>query len=99
MKKKLYKLTSELWMYPGPATWYFLNIDRKESTEIKEVFGANARGFGSLRVEVIIGESKWLTSIFWSSKEKVYMLPVKAEIRRKEGLFAKDMVTFTIKLL
>lgn len=98
-KKKIYNLQSELWIYPGPSTWYFLNIDKEKSNEIKKAFGANARGFGSLRVEVTVGESKWNTSIFWSSREGVYALPVKAQIRKKEGLFEGDNVKYVIKLL
>jgi len=99
MKKKLYKLKSELWIYPTEAAaWHFVTVDKKEAKEIKENFGAHARGFRSLPVEVKIGKTAWKTSIF-PAKDGTYLLPVKAQVRKAEGLFAGNRVSFAIKIL
>jgi hypothetical protein len=43
------------------------------------------RGFGSVKVNVTIGESRWSTSVF-PPKEGGWFLPIKKAICRAEGL-------------
>lgn len=93
-------LRSELWIYPGSvAAWHFITVPKKAGAEIKERFGAKARGWRSLPVAVTIGGSCWKTSIFPDSKIGSYLLPVKAAIRKKEKLAAGKDVKFTIEIL
>ena len=54
--------------------------------DIEEQYGRRAAGFGSIRVEVTIGSSTWQTSIFPSTEEETYVLPVKKPIRKAERL-------------
>lgn len=97
--KKNYKLKTKLWIYPGEnAAWHFLTIPKEESAVIKNLFGKNARGWGSLPVMVKIGKTVWDTSIFPDRKAGTYMLPVKAAVRKNEGLFDGDMISYSLKL-
>lgn len=97
MKLKQYKIRSKVWIYPGMAgTWYFATVDKKKSKEIRETYGKHHRGFGSVPVQVIVGKTNWKTSIFWS-KDGVYVLPLKAQVRKKEGVFEGDTITITLK--
>ena len=58
-------MTEKVWLYPGEtANWHFVTLTKKVGQEIKETFGKNARGFGSLPVEVTIGATTFKTSIF-----------------------------------
>ena len=98
MKKNLYKVKSEVWLYPGLAGWHFLSVPKKASDEISKKFGAKKKGWGSFPVEVNLGKSKWRTSIFPDKKSDTFLLPVKAKIRKKEGIFEGDKVTFTIEI-
>jgi len=41
-----------------------------------------------VRVEVTIGATTWRTSLFPDSKRQTYVLPVKKDVRRREGLVA-----------
>ena len=91
-----YTVRSKVWKYPGMAAWYFVNVDKKQSAEIKEKFGTARRGFGSVRVEVKLGKTKWKTSIFPDKQSGMYLLPVKAAVRHAEALDEGDGVTFTI---
>lgn len=59
---------------------------------------ADRRGFGSVRVEARLGDVVWRTSLF-PLKDGGYILPVKAEVRRKAGIAAGDEVTVTLELL
>ena len=97
--KKNYKLKSKVWLYPGMAGWHFVSVPKKESKEIKENFKEDARGWGSLPVEVTIGKTTWKTSIFPDKKSDTYVLPLKAEVRKKESIFADDTISFSIKIM
>jgi hypothetical protein len=89
-------ITTKLWRYPGHAAWHFITIPKAESSAITVAHGAHKRGWGSLPVTVKVREVVWQTSIFPESKTGTYLLPVKASIRKSEGLFAGDEVTCMI---
>ena len=55
------------------------------------------RGWGSLRVSARIGESEWPTSIF-PGDGGTWLLPVKAAVRKAEGVAEGDEVEVTIRL-
>jgi len=94
--KKVYKLKSKVWLYPGMAGWHFLSVDKKSSMAIKAAHAPKVRrGWGSIKVKVKLGTSEWATSIF-PDKGGSYLLPLKAAVRKKEGIFADDQVTFAI---
>ncbi len=97
MKTLKYKIQAKVWLYPGEnGNWHFLTVPKKESADITKQFGAFKKGWGSLPVEVTIGKTIWNTSIFPDRKSGTYLLPVKAIIRRKEGLEAGDATLFHI---
>ncbi len=50
-------------------------------------------------IKVNINKTSWDTSIFPDSKTGTYVLPVKASIRKMEGLFDGDVVKFSITLI
>lgn len=56
------------------------------------------RGFGSVKVNVEIGDSCWSTSVF-PPKEGGWFLPVKKAICRAEGLKAGDEIAVRLDLL
>ena len=81
-----FSFSAELWEWAARASWYFVNVPPETADEIEERFGRSAAGFGSLRVEVTIGATTWRTSIFPSTSEATYVLPVKKAVRTAEGL-------------
>lgn len=97
MKSGEYSFKSGVWVYPGDAPWYFVNVPKKESTDMKGAFGARARGWGSIPVTVIVGKTSWETSVFPDKKSGLYMLPIKASVRRAEGIKERDEIK--IKLI
>lgn len=98
MSTNLYKIKSEVWLYPGMAGWHFMSIPRTEGEDIKKRFGAKKRGWGSLPVVVILGKTSWKTSIFPDKQSGSYLLPLKAHVRKKEGIFSGDKVNFSIEI-
>lgn len=95
---RAYTLKSKVTVYPGMAAWRFLGLPAKEAKEIKEKFGKNAKGWGSLPVSVTIGKTTWDTSIFPDKKSGTYLLPLKGQIRKAEGIADTDTVTFALRI-
>jgi hypothetical protein len=93
-----YSFTAEIWEWEGKAAWFFVTLPTELSAEIREV-PRMPRGFGSVRVSVAIGRSRWQTSIFPDSKVKSYILPVKKAVRVAEGIEVHDHVEVSIELL
>lgn len=90
-----YIFKAKLWVWPGNQAWHFITLPRKESAIIKSKIKVR-RGFGSVKVQVQIGSTKWETSIFPDSKSGTYILPVKVKVRRDEGIDVGDTVTVTL---
>ena len=96
--KKIYKVRSKVVPYPGMAAWYFAYLDTKKAATIKANHGKSKRGFGSIRVTVTLGKTKWKTSIFPDKHSGSYVLPLKSAVRRAEGIDAGDTVTITLEI-
>jgi len=83
-----FTFTGKCWLWETEkASWHFITLPKDKSEEIKffnESMGHKKRGWGSVRVEATIGNTTWQTSIFPQAKEGTYILPLKAEVRRKE---------------
>jgi len=93
-----YKIKSEVWLYPGMSGWHFVSVDKKTGEKInKSVAGKLKRGFGAVRVEVTLGKCVWQTSIFPDKRSGTYLLPLKMQVRKKEGIMAGDKVLFKIE--
>lgn len=88
-----------LWLWSGEnGSWHFITVPEEQSDEIRVHCLANARGFRSARVEARIHDISWRTSVF-PMKNGGYILPVKAEVRRKAEIAAGDEITITLDLL
>ncbi len=97
-KKNTYQFRARVWLYPGDAAWHFLTVPKKESEAMKKRYGAKKRGWGSIPVTVRIGGTEWDTSVFPDSKSGTYLLPLKAQVRRSEGLFEGETADVRIRV-
>lgn len=86
-----------MWEYEGPAAWFFVSLPEDVADKIERETHGPRRGFGSVRVEAKIGSTTWNTSIFPDRKRGTYLLPVKKEVRRAEGLEAGSMARLELK--
>jgi hypothetical protein len=55
------------------------------------------RGFGSVKVTVTLGESRWQTSLF-PNKDGSWFLPIKKPVRVAEGIAEGDEVEVELEL-
>lgn len=90
-------MKAKVWLYPGLAAWYFVTLPEKESGDIKRAFEGMTAGFGSLPVNVTVGQTTWKTSIF-PDRKGAYMLPLKADVRKKEKIQTGSTILFTIQI-
>jgi hypothetical protein len=94
-----YEFTTELWLHPGPAPWHFVSLPAEVSDDVRALTDGSRTAFGSTRVEVRIGETTWSTSIFFDRKRDCFLLPVKADVRRREGIGDGDRVKVHLALV
>ena len=80
------------------ASWHFIDLPAANADDIRAHSLMDRRGFGSVRVVATIGDVTWRTSVF-PQKSGGYLLPVKADVRRRAGIVAGDEVTVTLELL
>jgi uncharacterized protein (DUF302 family) len=71
--------------------------EKKDSEDIKKRCKVKA-GFGSVPVMVTIGKTKWKTSIFPDKRSGTYLLPLKAEVRKKESIYSGDNISLIIEI-
>lgn len=97
--------TGELWRWTGASgsgTWHFLTIDGAagealSGTALMRRLEKSLGGFGSLKVTAWIGDSQFATSVF-PSKELGWLLPVKASVRKAEGIVEGEPVEVVLEL-
>jgi hypothetical protein len=89
-----------LWRETGrTVSWTLVSLPTDLADYILDLAGPFARGFGSLRVDVTIGDSNWRTSIFPDSKRGTYVLPIKEPVRRAQGLAPGDTAHVRLRLV
>jgi hypothetical protein len=92
-------LTASLWLWSGEGgSWHFITVPEELCGEIRAQSLARRSGFGSVRVEATIGDVTWRTSVF-PQKSGGYILPVKADVRRRAEIAAGDEVVLSLELL
>jgi hypothetical protein len=95
---KRYALTAEVWRHPGQAGWHFVTLPTDLADELKARSAGGGRAFGTIPVLVTVGQSTWATSLFADTKSASYLLPIKAEVRHREGLADGDTATLALEL-
>lgn len=94
-----YSLSGSLWQYTGAGAWYFITLPAELNAELAAMRNPMVKGFGALRVVATIGWATWKTALFPDTKAGAYMLPVKKEIRMKNGLEVGQEVAYEIEIL
>jgi hypothetical protein len=91
-----YQFAGNPWQHQGPGGWYFVSLPVQLSKEIRTVFKMDEEGWGRLKAIAKIGVTEWQTAIWFDTKRNAYLLPLKAEIRKKEQLLIDKIVQVTI---
>lgn len=100
-------VTGPLWLWSGEGgSWHFVTIPEEQSDAIRAQAIAGPRGFGSVRVQASINSPStrsgqavaWRTSVF-PQKSGGYILPVKADVRRRADVAAGDAITVILEMI
>ncbi|WP_309753845.1 DUF1905 domain-containing protein [Novosphingobium sp.] len=97
--------TGPLWRWTtpaAPAAWFFVTVDGAagealSGTALMWRLEGAAKGFGSIKVAARIGDTVFKTSVF-PSKDRGWLLPVKAAVRKAEGLSEGDVVEVVLEV-
>jgi hypothetical protein len=81
-----YAFCAKVWQHPAPGGWYFVSLPAETSAEIRNHLKNHEEGWGRMKATAKIRNSQWETAIWFDTKLNTYLLPIKAEIRRKENL-------------
>ena len=91
-----YTFTASMWQHDGPGGWYFISLPQNISKEIRSHFQWQEEGWGRMKAMACIGNIEWDTSIWFDTKSKTHLLPVRAEIRKKGQLELDQTVEVSI---
>ena len=106
----VHRVTSEVWLYPSQvAAWHFVSLSKQLSAELDKKYRTARKGWNSLPVTVTLGptsprlrrasKTTWKTSIFFDKREQAYILPLKADVRKKEGIRQGSKVNFELRIV
>ncbi len=101
-----FTVTTPLWRWQSataPAAWFFVTISGETADGIRlAAIGGQwldgRKGFGSAKVRATIGDTSWSTSVFPHRESGGWLLPIKAAVRKAEGIVEGDDVTVTVSL-
>jgi hypothetical protein len=85
------EFSGQMWFWKGPAPWYFVTAPDEESSALEDSAAFVSYGWGMIPVAATIGKTEWKTSLF--PKDGRYIVPVRAWVRKAEGLEVGDTVT------
>ena len=91
-----FEFSGKIFIWKGPAPWFFVTVPDKESRDLKAISGIVTYGWGVIPVHVRIGDTEWNTSLF--PKDGLYLVPVRASVRKAENLAEGDMVNVRLEV-
>lgn len=94
----LIEFDAEIWASASVGSWAFVSLPADLADEVR-LAGGPPTAFGSVRVEARLGGSTWRTSVFPDARSGSYVLPVKAAVRRAEGVDVGDPVHLSLRVL
>jgi hypothetical protein len=98
MRIGAFEFAAPLWLHPGAEGWHFVSVPLDVGADIRDLTAGVRRGFGSVRVAVVVGRTSWRTSVFPESGGGSYLLPMKKSVRTAERLVVGEPVTVRLEL-
>ena len=93
-----YEFSDRMWQHPSPGGWYFVSLPESVSKEIRDNLKWQEEGWGRMKVLARTGGLEWETAIWFDTKHRTYLLPVKAAIRKKADLSTHRETEFEIRV-
>ena len=93
-----YTFESMLWQPASPGGWHFISLPVEMAREIRDNSKWQEEGWGRMKAKAKIRETLWDTAIWYDTKLNTYILPVKADIRKKEKIEIGNILDVEITL-
>lgn len=95
------QFTAPVWLWHAEkASWWFVTLPPEATDQVRFAMrGRPRKGFGSVKVKVKLGDSEWRTSLFPDKARDSYLLPIKASVRKAEGLLQGGDVAVALTLV
>lgn len=90
------EFTAEVWFWRGPAPHHFRTVPDDNCGEVEVISPLVSYGWGMIPVTAQVGCTEWATSLF--PKNGGYIVPIKADVRRVEGINVDDAVTIRLSI-
>ena len=90
------KFSGKIWFWKGPAPWFFVTVPAEQSRDLNAISGLVTYGWGVIPVHARIGKTEWKTSLF--PKDGLYLVPIKASVRKRENLEEGHNVTVRLEV-
>lgn len=91
-----YNFSAKIWKYDTPNGWYFVSLPIPISKEIRENLKWQEEGWGRMKTKAEVGDIIWETAIWFDTKLNTYILPIKAEVRKKASLNSNQNIKVSI---
>lgn len=91
-----YDFSGKIWKHNLDGGWFFVSLPKEISKEIRQHLKWQEEGWGRMKASANVNGSEWETAIWFDKKLDTYLLPIKADIRRKAGLNLEDNVSVSI---
>lgn len=93
---KKFTFSGQVWRWPGVGGWHFVNVPKDISAKVKKI--GKPYGAGFIKAEIFVGKSSWHTALFPHKEGENYLLSIKKNIRKKEGIYENDTVKISFVL-
>jgi hypothetical protein len=89
-------VTADVWRHGGSGGWHFVTLPHDVADELRARYADTHGAFGMLAVRATVGSTTWATSLFKDTGSGSYVLPLKADVRRREHI--EDGMTVRVRI-
>lgn len=86
--------SGEIWFWRGPSPFHFITVPPEGCADLEAAAKFVSYGWGMIPVTARIGQTTWQTSLY--PKDGRYIVPVRTQVRKAEGLDLGDTVTIRL---
>ncbi len=89
-------VTGPVLTWRGPAPHHFVAVEGDDAADLTELMPQVTYGWGMAPVRCRLGATEWETSLW--PREGRWLVPLKAAVRRSEGVGVGDVVTVELEV-
>lgn len=94
-----FTVRGKVWRYAGPGGWFFVSLAKKQAAQLRATPGIGKVAWGYIPVTARVGQTEWRTTLFPSRKDATYLIAIKADVRKREGIVAGDTVRVAVRVV